>query len=74
MVTASHNKYTDNGFKISSLNGENIPSEWKGIYTNIVNTKNLIQDFKSLVVDLLNQTATIKYYFRDVTPIIILCM
>ncbi len=42
MITASHNKYKDNGFKIASFKGESAPKSWERFFTNIVNTKNLI--------------------------------
>jgi phosphomannomutase len=49
MITASHNKYKDNGFKIAAFNGESAPTSWESYLTQIVNTKNLIQYFKTYI-------------------------
>ena len=40
-MTASNNKYQDNGFKISGINGEPINTEWQEFYNKFVNEKNL---------------------------------
>lgn len=72
MVTASHNKYTDNGFKIAGLDGENISIFWEEMYAKIVNSQNLILDVKNLIVELINtNNAHSKYFFRDVNPIVL---
>ncbi len=70
MITASHNKYTDNGVKISGLNGESIDSDWEEKYTNIVNSKDLITDLKKLIQEIYHKSEKNKYFFRDYTPII----
>lgn len=71
MITASHNKYTDNGIKIAGLDGTSIPSSWEKIYTDIVNSKNIKSDLQTLIKNLLLQNhAKVKYFFRDNTPII----
>lgn len=41
MITASHHRYFDNGFKIAGLNGEPISTDWKKFYNEIVNKPNL---------------------------------
>ena len=65
MITASHNKYEDNGLKIC---GEEkmLSKEWEGIYTKIINSKQFIPDLKLLIQELYDKKiATTKYYFRD---------
>lgn len=69
MITASHNKYTDNGFKIAGVDGTSISSEWEKLYTDIINSKNLFEDVQNLIKSLLTQNITsIKYFFRDFIP------
>jgi phosphoacetylglucosamine mutase len=72
MVTASHNKYTDNGFKIAGIDGESITKYWEDLYTEIVNSKNLQTDLKNLIVKLCNsEELHSKYFFRDNQPILV---
>jgi phosphoacetylglucosamine mutase len=70
MITASHNKYTDNGIKIAGLNGESIDSEWEGIYTVVINSKNLVEDIKIIIGKIYQKTNKNKYFFRDNIPIL----
>lgn len=56
MITASHNKYKDNGFKIACFKGESAPNSWESYFSNIVNSKNLIEYFKAYVQTLAEQT------------------
>ncbi len=71
MITASHNKYIDNGFKIAGVDGEMITTQWEDIYTKLVNSKDLVSDTKLLIEELYNnKLANSKYFFRDVTPIV----
>jgi phosphoacetylglucosamine mutase len=51
-VTASHNKYTDNGLKIAADKGEPIETIWERYYENIVNSKSLVNDIKDLICNL----------------------
>ncbi len=44
MITASHRRYFENGFKIAGINGEPISSEWKKFYNEIA-YKPSISDF-----------------------------
>lgn len=46
MITASHNKYNDNGFKLAAFKGESIPADWEEFFTNLVNSTNLIDFIK----------------------------
>jgi phosphomannomutase len=73
MITASHNKHSDNGFKIAGENGEMLPSFWEGLYTNLVNSQNLIEDIQTLIKEVVSteNSKTSKYFFRDNTPIIV---
>lgn len=72
MITASHNKYTDNGFKIAGIDGENISKLWEDMYTDIVNSKSLYLDIKNLIVKLSNsEQSNSKYFFRDNKPIVV---
>lgn len=64
MITASHNKHTDNGIKIAGVNGEGISYEWEQIYTRIVNSKNLINDIKEVIIEI-GEINKNKYFFRD---------
>jgi phosphoacetylglucosamine mutase len=48
MITASHNKYTDNGIKIAAEDGSSLSNEWENIYSDIINSKNLYQDLINL--------------------------
>lgn len=50
MITASHNRYFDNGFKIAGINGEPISNEWKKFFNEIANELS-ISDF---IVDYIN--------------------
>lgn len=56
MITASHNKYKDNGFKIAAFRGESAPNSWESYFTNLVNTKNLIEYFKAYITKLSEET------------------
>ncbi len=49
IITASHNKYTDNGLKIAAEDGHSISPEWENKYTKIVNSKNLKNDLENLL-------------------------
>jgi phosphoacetylglucosamine mutase len=64
MITASHNKHSDNGIKIAGVNGEGISYEWEQIYTKIVNSKNLINDIKEVIISI-GELHKNKYFFRD---------
>jgi phosphoacetylglucosamine mutase len=73
MVTASHNKYTDNGFKIAGIDGETISKYWEDKYTDIVNSKNISEDIRKLIAELSkSDEADSKYFFRDNLPIVVL--
>jgi len=79
MITASHNKYKDNGFKIAAFKGESAPTTWESYFTKIVNTKNLIdfikeyiqilaeQKSKRTIEDIMNTKALICYAY-DTRP------
>jgi len=54
MITASHKKYTDNGFLIAGVNGEPISSEWKAFYNEIVNIE-CLKDFFIKYLDCIYQ-------------------
>lgn len=70
IITASHNKYTDNGIKIAGLNGESLESKWENIYTVIINSKNLVEDIKIIIGKIYQNTNKNKYFFRDTTPVL----
>jgi phosphomannomutase len=53
MITASHNKYTDNGFKVASFDGEGIDGYWEEIYEKIINSKDLVTDLINLTSKLM---------------------
>jgi phosphoacetylglucosamine mutase len=73
MVTASHNKYTDNGFKIAGEAGRMISLYWEGIYTKLVNAKNLSYTLKTSIEELLNSDALVfKNYNKEIQPIVVL--
>ncbi len=65
MITASHNKYTDNGFKIASLDGEGINDFWEEIYENIINSKDLATDLNQLINKLVNAGVTKNIKFME---------
>lgn len=44
MITASHNNYTYNGFKIAGINGEPIPEDWKKLFIDCIKCQH-IADF-----------------------------
>lgn len=56
MITASHNKYHDNGFKVAAFNGESVPSSWEKYFKDIVNAKNLIEFMKYSLLDIVRNT------------------
>lgn len=56
MITASHNKYKDNGFKIAAFRGESAPISWESYFTQIVNSKNLIQYIQAYIKTLAKET------------------
>jgi phosphoacetylglucosamine mutase len=69
-ITASHNKHTDNGIKIAGVKGESIDSEWENIFTVIINSKNLSQDMKAIIIKINQICRKNKYFFRDYTPVL----
>lgn len=52
MITASHNKYTDNGFKIADIDGKMLVQDWERYYTEISNTKDLREYIYNLINEL----------------------
>jgi len=56
MITASHNKYIDNGIKIAAFKGEMAPSSWESYFSNIVNVKNLDEYLKLFIKTLAEET------------------
>jgi phosphomannomutase len=49
MISASHNKYKDNGFKIAAFKGESSPLEWEEFFEDFVNTNNITDKFKEIL-------------------------
>jgi phosphomannomutase len=49
MVTASHNKYKDNGFKIAAFKGESAPLSWEEFFEDLVNTNNITTKLKEIL-------------------------
>lgn len=47
MLTASHNRYTDNGIKIAGENGETLSKDKEILYEEIVNSKNLSETIEA---------------------------
>jgi len=73
MVTASHNKYTDNGFKIAGEGGRMISPYWEGIYTKLVNAKNLSYTLKNIIEELVNSNVSVsKNFDKDIHAIVLL--
>jgi len=56
MITASHNKYKDNGFKIAAFKGVCAPKSWESYLSKIVNSKNLIEYCKAYIKTLAEET------------------
>jgi phosphoacetylglucosamine mutase len=69
-ITASHNKYTDNGLKIASYNGESLEATWEKYYENIVNSKCLVDDLKAFILQLQEMTS-IKNFHKDNTAVVV---
>lgn len=59
MISASHNPYYDNGFKVADLNGNMPDLEWEGIYERLVNTDNIMSECMNIInesnISILNQ-------------------
>lgn len=64
MMTASHNKYTDNGLKVVCKDGEYFERDVEIIYEEFINTPNIIQYLKDLLTSQ-SKSAQSKYFFRD---------
>lgn len=52
MITASHNKYKDNGLKIAALKGESAPSSWEGFFEDLANTNNIQGKLKEVLEEI----------------------
>ena len=71
MITASHNKYKDNGFKIAGLEGEGLDEYWEKKYEVLINSSNLKEEIKKLIEDLLKDEKTNnKKFFTDFKPVL----
>ncbi len=70
IITASHNKYTDNGLKISGFNGESITSNYEVIFMNLINSNDLMEGVKQSIKEIYKLNAGNKYFFRDYKPIV----
>ena len=52
IVTASHNPYPDNGFKLITETGSKIPAEWENIANRIVNARDLNHELALIIQEL----------------------
>jgi phosphomannomutase len=68
IITGSHNKYTDNGLKISSVNGESLDSNWERFYENIVNSKCLVDDLQAFILQL--QEEGFKSFYNNTARVV----
>jgi len=67
MITASHNKNSDNGFKIADLNGRTLCKEWENLCEEIVNSKNFISDASNFLRKyLFSNTEEVPFYSKVV--------
>ncbi len=65
-MTASHNKYTDNGLKVICQNGEYFERNVELIYEEFINCKELIPSLKK-IIESMSADAPSRYFFRDNT-------
>ena len=63
-MTASHNKYTDNGLKIIDIDGEYFERDIEILYEEFINTKDLTGTLKKIIENLTKEAKS-KYFFRD---------
>ena len=63
-MTASHNKYTDNGLKVVDIDGEYFERNIELIYEQLINTKEFITTLKKIIESMSNDAKS-RYFFRD---------
>ena len=63
-MTASHNKYTDNGLKVVDINGEYFDRNVELIYEEFINAKDFTFTLKK-IIELMSNNSQSKYFFRD---------
>jgi len=71
MITASHNKYTDNGFKVAGLEGEGLDEYWEKKFEILINCNNLKEEITKLIEDVIKDKKTNnKFFYKDKKPIL----